>query len=111
MRLAKLAVQNFRNFTLQDWDFAQTTLIYGPNGIGKTSLIEAINLLATGESFRAGKVEEMVRLEAELGRVQGLFILDQQEKELGAEAEKELGVDGELSAEDEKLKLEVMLTR
>lgn len=111
MRLSKLAVQNFRNFTMQDWDFAQTTLIYGPNGIGKTSLIEAINLLAIGESFRASKVEEMVRLEAELGRVQGLFILDRREKGVAAEEEKELGVGGELDADDEKLKLEVMLTR
>ncbi len=93
MKLRKIALQNFRNFTLKDWDFAQTTLIFGPNGIGKTSLIEAINLLATGDSFRAGKIEEMIRLEAELGRAQGLFEIKNENGDI------------------EKLKLEAMLTR
>lgn len=75
MLLRKLALQNFRNFTNQNWEFSKTTIFVGPNGSGKTSIVEAINLLATGDSFRATRVEEMIRLEAELSRVQGLFAL------------------------------------
>ncbi|MBP6933474.1 AAA family ATPase, partial [Candidatus Woesebacteria bacterium] len=101
MLLRKLALQNFRNFTNQNWDFGRTTIFVGPNGSGKTSIVEAINLLATGDSFRATHVEEMIRLEAELSRVQGLFSLSNEEDLLGEKKE--------AAADD--LKLEVMLTR
>jgi DNA replication and repair protein RecF len=108
MLLRKLALQNFRNFTNQNWDFTQTTIFVGKNGSGKTSIIEAINLLATGDSFRASRIEEMIRLEAELSRVQGLFEMSDKEKV----SEKELSKI-ELSKEESRddLKLELMLTR
>jgi DNA replication and repair protein RecF len=95
MLLRKLALQNFRNFTNQHWDFAQTTIFIGENGSGKTSIIEAINLLASSDSFRATRIEEMIRLEAELSRVQALF---------------EINHAKDFSAK-ENLKLEVTLTR
>lgn len=94
MLIKSLALQNFRNFTLQNFQFEKTNLIFGVNGIGKTSIVEAIYLLASADSFRAGKVEEMIRLETDLGRVQGLIDLE--------------GIDQE---QGEELKLEVMLTR
>ncbi|NMA29711.1 MAG: DNA replication and repair protein RecF [Candidatus Pacebacteria bacterium] len=106
MFLRKLALQNFRNFTNQHWDFAKTTIFVGENGSGKTSIIEAINLLATGDSFRAARIEEMIRLEAELSRVQGLFTLSVEKDLL---VEKNLLVKNEKSSDD--LKLETMLTR
>lgn len=94
MLIKSLALQNFRNFTLQNFQFEKTNLIFGVNGIGKTSIVEAIYLLASADGFRAGKVEEMIRLETDLGRVQGLIDLE--------------GIDQE---QGEELKLEVMLTR
>lgn len=106
MLLRKLALQNFRNFTNQNWDFSRTTIFFGQNGSGKTSIIEAINLLATGDSFRATRIEEMIRLEAELSRVQGLFTLSTEKDLL---VEKNLLVKNEESSDD--LKLETMLTR
>ncbi|HPS40569.1 MAG TPA: AAA family ATPase [Candidatus Woesebacteria bacterium] len=95
MIIKSLALQNFRNFTLSNFTFTKTNLIFGNNGVGKTSIIEAIYLLASADSFRALRVEEMIRLEADLGRVQGLIDL-----------EDSAAVNG-----DEELKLEVMLTR
>lgn len=97
MLIKSLALQNFRNFTLTNFSFTKTNLIFGANGIGKTSIIEAIYLLASADSFRAGRVEEMIRLEADLGRVQGLIDLEDLEN----------SEDGE----SEELKLEAMLTR
>ena len=35
-------------------------LIYGENGSGKTSLLEAIHLLSTGRSFRSGRVGSLI---------------------------------------------------
>ncbi|MDX1609599.1 MAG: DNA replication/repair protein RecF [Halofilum sp. (in: g-proteobacteria)] len=37
-------------------------LIVGPNAAGKTSLLEAVHLLATGRSFAAGRPTRMVRV-------------------------------------------------
>lgn len=108
MFLRKLALQNFRNFTNQHWDFAKTTIFVGENGSGKTSIIEAINLLASGDSFRAARIEEMIRLEAELSRVQALFELESLDDLLSTNNLQNL----ENKQNDlENLKLEAMLTR
>lgn len=48
-----------------------TALIIGPNASGKTTIVEAIHLLSSGESFRAGKIDEMIQFGAEIGRVKG----------------------------------------
>lgn len=94
MIIKALALQNFRNFTMRSFDFTHGSLLVGDNGIGKSSVIEALYLLATAESFRAGKVEEMIRLGAELGRVRAKVKWHNQS-----------------SAEEEEVVLEVMLTR
>lgn len=73
MKLQKLRLQNFRNYELKELELGERTLVVGPNGVGKSNLIEAIVLLARGESFRAGKIEEMVRWGNEVGRVKGRF--------------------------------------
>jgi len=46
-------------------------LVWGPNAAGKTSLIEAIVLLAWGHSHRTTTDAEMIRWGADLARVEG----------------------------------------
>ncbi|NCQ66036.1 MAG: hypothetical protein COZ34_03170 [Candidatus Pacebacteria bacterium CG_4_10_14_3_um_filter_34_15] len=74
MVITGLALQNLRShisFTLKFT--SKTTIIVGDNAIGKTSIIEALSLLSTGNSFRAGRVEEMINFEADLARVKGII--------------------------------------
>jgi len=53
MKITRLAVQHVRIHTLKTLDLELgTTLISGPNGSGKTSLIEAIHIALRGTSFR-----------------------------------------------------------
>jgi DNA replication and repair protein RecF len=71
MRIAELDLQNFRNFHKTKFEFDQSTVIYGPNASGKSSIIEAINFLATGQSMRAGFDKEMISYGKEHARVTG----------------------------------------
>jgi DNA replication and repair protein RecF len=62
MILTDLMLKEFRSYSKRAFTFSPlTTLIIGPNTIGKTNILEAIMLLATGKSFRADKDEEMIR--------------------------------------------------
>lgn len=72
MYLQKLSLTTFRNYLSKSIDFSSgTTVLLGPNAAGKTNILEAVYLLATGMSFRAQKIEEMVHWEAEVGHVVG----------------------------------------
>ena len=62
MQLARLQLEDFRAFATLDIAPAPgRSLILGGNGAGKTSLLEAIYLLAYGRSFRGGAHEALVR--------------------------------------------------
>ncbi|MCL4208754.1 AAA family ATPase [Patescibacteria group bacterium] len=72
MILEKVVLNNFRNYKLGTFDLdKRSTLLVGPNAIGKTSIIEAIYLLSTADSFRSGKIDEMISFENEISRVSG----------------------------------------
>lgn len=54
MSVSKLTLTNFRSHRERDFEFdSTTTLIVGPNGSGKTNILEALHVLATTKSFRA----------------------------------------------------------
>lgn len=62
MILKNLVLQNFRSYKKTSFVFSpKTTLIVGANAAGKTNILEAIMLLATGKSFRADIDAEMIR--------------------------------------------------
>ncbi len=70
MILKKIQLQNFRNYQSQEFKFPQgTTLVVGSNTSGKTNLLEAVYLLATGKSFRAQTEKEMISYGKELARI------------------------------------------
>ena len=70
--IGKLTLQNFRNYSKKTFEFSEkTTLIVGPNAVGKTNILEAIYLLATGKSFRAETEQELIKEKASVGSVQG----------------------------------------
>lgn len=72
MTLRTLVLQNFRSYTKKTFEFSQeTVLITGVNASGKTNVLEAIMLMATGKSFRAGSDREAIRWESEQSVVSG----------------------------------------
>lgn len=72
MFIKHLSLQNFRSYQKKEFNFDRgTSLIVGLNTSGKTNLLEAIYLLATGKSFRAGLESEMIAYDEDLSRVTG----------------------------------------
>jgi DNA replication and repair protein RecF len=57
------------------------TIVIGPNTAGKTNILEAVYLLATGRSFRAGVEREMISHEQEIARVSSKFQISNSKKE------------------------------
>lgn len=53
MHISQIQLRQFRNYTDRRFEFdSGVTVITGINGIGKTNIIEALYVLATGSSFR-----------------------------------------------------------
>ncbi len=53
MRVASLRLRDFRNYPRLDIAFGKgVNLIHGPNGSGKTNILEAVYALSVGRSFR-----------------------------------------------------------
>lgn len=61
MMLKQLQGQHFRNYSHFEFiPSPTTTIIYGDNGSGKTSLLEAVYLLGSGKSFRTSRLQYLL---------------------------------------------------
>jgi DNA replication and repair protein RecF len=66
MHVTHLTLRDFRNYDRLELGLETgTTLFYGPNAAGKTTILEALFYLATTRSPRAGADRELVRWDAE----------------------------------------------
>jgi DNA replication and repair protein RecF len=74
LRLLSLSLRDFRNVReARLLPSPRSTVLVGPNGQGKTNLLEALFLLCTLRPLRANRLAELVRFGAERARVQGDF--------------------------------------
>lgn len=72
MALLSVRVEEFRCVELAELELdRRTTFITGPNGSGKTSLLECIYVLGRGRSFRTARLETAIRDGQETARVVG----------------------------------------
>ncbi|HUZ76443.1 MAG TPA: DNA replication and repair protein RecF [Chloroflexota bacterium] len=65
VHLAHLSLRNFRNYAALEMPLEPGLIVlHGPNAQGKTNILEAVALLATGSSYRAASDRETIRWEA-----------------------------------------------
>jgi len=74
MRLVSLGISNLRNIASLRLTLAPGLNVFiGPNGSGKTSLVEAAYLLSHSQSFRAGSTETVLRRGCDRLGLQGVI--------------------------------------
>ncbi|BDE04726.1 DNA replication and repair protein RecF [Vulcanimicrobium alpinum] len=72
MRLERVRLADFRNYvTLDVAPEPGLNVFVGPNAQGKSNLLEALAMLATGKSFRAHRESELIRADCERAEIAG----------------------------------------
>lgn len=97
--VTSVTLERFRNHRhLEIGPLEQTTVLVGPNGSGKTNVLEAIDLVVSGRSFRQARIEDVVQWGREdaivrltLERDGASFVV---EERLSAEGGRRLSVNG-----------------
>lgn len=74
MSLQKLTLKNFRNHKSSTFTFPLTTVIIGKNTVGKTSVLEAIQFLSLGKSFKAEKDMDVIRTGEDFSRIEAVVL-------------------------------------
>lgn len=70
--LRSLSLRDWRGYAALDLELGDgAQLVWGPNAAGKTSLLEAIVVLALGRSHRTSTDAELIRWGRDLARVEG----------------------------------------
>jgi len=78
--LSKLLLQNFRSYSQQLIEFdPRLNLILGPNGSGKTNILESIFLLAAGKSFRSSSQSKLINWDGFFTSVRAKLVNDKGE--------------------------------
>ncbi len=62
LRLTRLSLRDFRSYdSFELPDIGGLTVLVGPNAVGKTNVIEAVQLMTALTSFRHATIEQMIR--------------------------------------------------
>ena len=73
MHFTSIRLKNFRNYpTLSIEPHPGITVLCGPNGSGKTNLLEALHMVSLGRSHRTAQDREMIAASAESASIQAM---------------------------------------
>src|SRR5580700_4346101 len=83
MRVVNVQLRDFRTYARAEAHFGPgLTIVHGPNGVGKSNLLEALYFGCTGRSPRTRNERELVRFGAQAARVAVHLVDGEHEHEL-----------------------------
>ena len=83
MSIESIKMTSFRSHVKTEMVFGPgINVIWGENGSGKTSVLEAIYILSTGRSFKTTRLLEVIKEKTETTRISGTFKTKTQTKEI-----------------------------
>lgn len=59
--ISNIILNNYRNYEVLSLTFSRSCLFYGPNGCGKTNILEAISLFNLKQGFRNANLEHLIK--------------------------------------------------
>lgn len=68
-----LQLTGFRRFATSTFEVPSPTVIIGPNGVGKTTILEALYYLSLGRSYRTSTDRDMIGWETDTARLKVTF--------------------------------------
>ncbi|HSX39308.1 MAG TPA: DNA replication/repair protein RecF [Candidatus Saccharimonadales bacterium] len=83
MKINSLSLTNYRSHKKRHVEFAaNSTLIFGNNGAGKTNILEAIHMLSTTKSFRAEYERDVINHDADFARIDATVEVENEKNKL-----------------------------
>lgn len=73
MQISNINLTNFRNYREYLLEFEPMTILIGPNGVGKTNLLESVYMLATTSSYRTKSNRDLVLYGKNYSKITGLI--------------------------------------
>lgn len=74
MPIDQIKLTSFRNHGETEMKFGPgINVIWGENGSGKTSVLEAVHILSIGKSFKTGRINETLKHNSEVSRIEAGF--------------------------------------
>ena len=89
MSIDSLSLISFRNHNNTYFEFSEgVTVIWGENGSGKTSVLEAIHLLTYGKSFKTHKQTQLIKEDKKNALLKAVFLQKKVKNTITAQVEK-----------------------
>ena len=89
MSIDSLSLISFRNHNNTYFEFSEgVTVIWGENGSGKTSVLEAIHLLTYGKSFKTHKQTHLIKEDKKNALLKAVFLQKKVKNTITAQVEK-----------------------
>ncbi len=77
MPVCRITMTQFRNYQHQVFDFIpEMNILYGPNGSGKTTVLEAVHCLTLSRSFKTSYDKNLVKHDTDFYQLEGEFSKD-----------------------------------